>query len=211
MNVAIFGGTFDPVHRGHLAVARAARRRYKLGKIYFVPADIPPHKQRRPITAYHHRFAMLVLATQGEKGFVASLAEARDGEARPAPSYSISTVRRFRAQLAGRDRLFFIIGADAFLDIGKWHRAAELLQEVEFIIASRPGFSLADAARALPPTVRPKGLHLMPGVAQDISATQIRQALTQKRKLTRWLPSAVADYIHKEHLYEKAKRGLGRK
>lgn len=209
MNVAIFGGTFDPVHRGHLAVARAARRQYQLERIYFVPADIPPHKQRRPITPYQHRYAMLALATQGEKCFVASLMEAPGEKARRRPSYSIDTVRRFRAQLTRRDRLFFIIGMDAFIEIDTWHRGAELLQEVEFIIARRPGFSLADAAKALPRSVRPKGLHLLRGVAKDVSATQIRQAVAKGRGLTRWLPAAVAEFIVKEHLYER--HGPGRR
>src|SRR5512142_184488 len=110
MNVAIFGGTFDPVHRGHLNVARAAQKAYKLGRIYFVPADIQPLKQRQPDTPFYHRYAMLSLATQGEKAFIASLMEAPGEEARRTLSFTIETVRRFRATLAKSDRLFFLIG-----------------------------------------------------------------------------------------------------
>ena len=157
MNVAIFGGTFDPVHRGHVAVARAASERFKLGRIYFVPADIPPHKQKQPLTPYYHRFAMLALALAGEKNFVPSLLEAPEViQAEGAlASYSIDTVRRFKLGLKKSDKLFFLIGIDAFMDIAKWRSPVELLRECEFIVASRPGYSLADVARALPEELRP--------------------------------------------------------
>ena len=146
MNVAIFGGTFDPVHRGHLAVARAAQRACKLGRIYFVPADVPPHKQRLPITPFHHRYAMLALALRGQKAFIPSLIESRDdglgneaGRREPRPNYTIDTVRRFRKLLPKGDRLFFLIGIDAFVDLPTWYKPAELAKEVEFIVVSRPG------------------------------------------------------------------------
>ncbi|MBV9085858.1 MAG: adenylyltransferase/cytidyltransferase family protein, partial [Acidobacteriaceae bacterium] len=113
MNVALFGGTFDPVHRGHLAVARAALEKFGLKKILFVAADIPPHKVRVPITEYYHRYAMLTLATAGEKAFVPSMLEA-NGPGATQPSYSIETVRRFRRTLNKSDHLFFLIGIDAF-------------------------------------------------------------------------------------------------
>src|SRR3954469_20296290 len=105
MNVAMYGGSFDPVHKGHLAVARAAMERYALGKIYFVPADVQPLKRNTQSTAYYERFAMLALALAGEKDFVPSLLEApeviqRTGEL---ASYSIETVRRFKAGLKKSD------------------------------------------------------------------------------------------------------------
>jgi cytidyltransferase-related domain len=112
MNIALFGGTFDPIHRGHMAIARAARERFDLGMIYFIPADVPPHKQKAPISSFEHRYAMVALATAGEKAFVPSLLEAppryqnvlpfrddahlreRRESAHGGPSYSIDTVRR---------------------------------------------------------------------------------------------------------------------
>src|SRR5215467_13868982 len=106
MKIALFGGTFDPVHRGHLAVARAAAKKFKLDLIYFAPADIPPHKQKRRLTDFRHRFAMLALATAGDKRFVPSLIDAPTGK----PNYSVDTVRRLKAQLGKRDQLFFLIG-----------------------------------------------------------------------------------------------------
>jgi nicotinate-nucleotide adenylyltransferase len=229
MNVAIFGGTFDPVHRGHLAVARAAQQAFKLGRIYFVPADIPPHKQRQPVTPFYHRYAMLALALKGEPRFVPSLIEApsplsshsgRKGgvpEARRAPSYSIDTVRKFRALLPKRDRLFFIIGIDAFLDIATWRKPEELLREVEFIVVSRPGFSMAEAGSRLQalsfkntPTLAKTGLgrstrnipqvHLLEDVAEKASSTKVRAAASG-RAAKGLLDEAVVEYIRKEHLY----------
>jgi nicotinate-nucleotide adenylyltransferase len=225
MNVAIFGGTFDPVHRGHIAVARAAQKTYKLGRIYFVPADIQPLKQHTPTTPYYHRYAMLTLATRDEETFNPSLMEAPGKEVRRAPSFTIETVRRFRAQLPKSDRLFFLIGIDSFLTMRNWREPEALLREVEFIVTSRPGFSLADIARALPESMRPKDdvtkpfrhqpatgdlvvggvtLHLLAGVEENVSATRIRSSLAGGRGVSGFLDDAVAAYIAKMHLYKQS-------
>ena len=139
MNIGLFGGSFDPIHRGHLALAQAAASRYSLGQVLFVPANIPPHKQKQPLTAFVHRYAMVALATQEEKQFKPSLLEApecatgaatlgRAGERSSlAANYSIDTVRRVKQALKKSDRLFFLIGIDAFRDISKWHEARALL------------------------------------------------------------------------------------
>jgi nicotinate-nucleotide adenylyltransferase len=227
MNVAIFGGTFDPVHRGHLNVARAAQKAYSLGRIYFVPADIQPLKQRQPTTAYHHRYAMLALATRDEKAFIPSLMEAPGEEARRAPNFTIDTVRRFRAKLPKSERLFFLIGIDSFLTIADWREPEALLREVEFIVTSRPGFSLADIARALPKSMRPKDtvtkpfqhqpatgdlavggvrLHILADVEEKVSATEIRKAIASGRGVSRFVDDAVATYIAKMHLYKSNAR-----
>src|SRR5271157_1826686 len=157
MNIALFGGTFDPIHRGHLKVARAAAERFNLQEVWFVPADIPPHKRKAPITSYFHRYSMVSLAVAGNPDFLPSLLEAPEGEAHMErrPSYSIDTVQRVKSGLRKRDRLYFLIGIDAFRDIAKWYKAEELLRECEFIIAARPGYSLADVAESLPEGVRP--------------------------------------------------------
>ncbi len=226
MNVALFGGTFDPVHRGHLAVARAAQQAYGLGRIYFVPADIQPLKQRQPVTPFYHRYAMLVLATNDEKNFIPSLMEAPGEEARRTPSFTIDTVRRFCATLPKSDRLFFLLGVDSFLQIAAWREPEALLREAEFIVASRPGFSLADVAKALPESMRPKEpvtrlfehqpatgdlalggvtLHILAGVEENVSATQVRAAAASGRALDRLVGPAVAAYIRKMHLYKAAR------
>jgi nicotinate-nucleotide adenylyltransferase len=243
MNIGLFGGSFDPIHRGHLALAEAAASRYSLRQVLFVPASVPPHKQKQPLTAYIHRYAMVTLATQDEKQFKPSLLEAPElavAELRPAgqprvavptpgtANYSIDTVRRLKQTLKKSDRLFFLIGMDAFRDIAKWHEARTLLAECDFVIASRPGYSLQDVAESLPEGLRPpaavtrpfhkqpaKGdlvlpgvtLHLMEGVHHNISATTIRSAAAQGKPLARWLDPRVADYVRKHELYRTAKRG----
>jgi nicotinate-nucleotide adenylyltransferase len=233
MNIGLFGGTFDPIHLGHTALARAAMERCELGRIYFVPASVPPHKQTQPMASYSHRYAMVALATIGEKAFVPSLLEGpgtalpqvggKRSPGTPGANYSIDTVRRLKPKLKKADRLFFLIGIDAFNDIAKWHDAETLLRECEFIVASRPGYFLADIANALPETLRPKAavtkpfarqpakgdlvlpgvtIHLLDNVRQNISATVIREAVSAKRPLTKFVDPAVADYIKKTELYK---------
>jgi nicotinate-nucleotide adenylyltransferase len=234
MNIGLLGGTFDPIHLGHLALARAARDQFQLGRVLFVPANVPPHKTRQPLASYEHRYAMTVLATMAEKSFVPSLLEApgssvamvgaRKAGSAPlaAPNYSIHTVRCLKGTLKKADRLFFLIGIDAFKDIAKWYEAQALLKECAFIVASRPGYSLADVANSLPESIRPgaavtkpfakqpaKGdlvlpgvtVHLLDGVHNAISATSIREAAAAKRPLARFLDSNVAEYIRKMDLY----------
>jgi nicotinate-nucleotide adenylyltransferase len=233
MNIGFFGGTFDPIHRGHLALARAARERGNLSRILFVPAGIPPHKQSQPLSAFAHRYAMITLATAQEKDFAPSLLEAPQdsdrggsgkGKAPVAnPNYTIDTVRRFKQSFKKADRLFLLIGIDAFDEIAKWHRAEELFRECEFIVAGRPGYSLADVANALPESLRPrqeitrpfhkqaatgdlvlKGvtIHLLDEVYQPISSTTIREAAAAGKPLGRFVEPAVADYIKKMGLYK---------
>jgi nicotinate-nucleotide adenylyltransferase len=219
MKMALFGGTFDPVHLGHLAVARAAAEKFGLGRVYFTPADIPPHKQKKKLTDFQHRFAMLALATADDPRFVPSLLDAHTGQ----PNYSIHTVRRLKSTLKKTDKLYFLIGIDAFKDISTWRQPEELLEEVEFIVVSRPGHSLADVGRALPQSLRPTDLmlrtmrqqhsdgtialmgatvHLLGEVREKVSSTQIRAAANKPVKhISRYVPQLVAEYIKKEHLY----------
>lgn len=236
MKIALFGGTFDPIHRGHIEVARAAQEQVGLDRILFVPANMPPHKPNQPRVSFFDRYAMVVLATMPEKAFVPSLLEApienspqasatkkASNRASAAPSYSIDTVRRFKQSLKKSDRLFFLVGMDAFKDIAKWREPEALLRECEFIVASRPGFSLADVANALPQSIRPPAaaikpfakqlpagplvlrgatIHLLPNVQQPASATSVREAVAGKKSANRFLDPAVADYIRKEGLYK---------
>lgn len=229
MNIGLFGGTFDPVHRGHLALARAAMERCKLHKVCFVPANIPPHKQKRPLAPFVHRFAMVALATAGEKAFVPSVLEAPDEggpnrkERQEKPNYTIETVRRMKQSFKAADRLFLLIGIDAFDEIAKWHEAEALFRECEFVVAGRPGYSLADVANALPESLRPREevtrpfhkqkptgdmvlpgvtIHLMEDLHQPASATAIREAVAAGKPLGRFLEPSVADYIKKTGLYK---------
>ncbi|MGA1987179.1 MAG: nicotinate (nicotinamide) nucleotide adenylyltransferase [Candidatus Sulfotelmatobacter sp.] len=234
MNIGLFGGTFDPVHRGHLALARAAMEQCKLHRIHFVPANIPPHKQRQPLSPFVHRFAMLALATAAEKAFVPSLLEAPEEDGAPArknsskdrvekPNYTIDTVRRLKQSFKAADNLFLLIGMDAFAEIGKWHQSEALFRECEFVVASRPGYSLADVANALPESLRPRPevtrpfhkqpatgdlvlpgatVHLLADLRQPASATAIRQAAAAGKPLGRFVDAPVAEYIRKMGLYK---------
>jgi nicotinate-nucleotide adenylyltransferase len=220
MNIGLFGGSFDPIHRGHLALAQAAANHYALRQVLFVAANVPPHKQKPPVTAFIHRYAMVALATQDEQRFVPSLLEAPEWA--EGTNYSIDTVRRLKQTLKKSDRLFFLIGMDAFKDIAKWREARALLGECDFIVASRPRYSLRDVAESLPEDLRPpaavirpfhkqaaKGdlvlpgvtLHLLEGVHESVSATAIRAAAAHGKPLARWLDPRVADYIKKHGLY----------
>jgi nicotinate-nucleotide adenylyltransferase len=233
MNIGLFGGTFDPIHRGHMALARAARERCNLSRVLFVPADVPPHKQHQPLSAFAHRYAMIALATAQEKDFVLSLLEAPEefdpsgpgkSKTRVAkPNYTVDTAKRLKQTFKKADRLFLLIGIDAFADIANWHQPEALFRECEFVVASRPGYSLADVANALPASLRPrqevtrpfhkqaatgdlvlKGvtIHLLDEVYQPISSTTIRDAAAAGKPLGRFLEPAVADYIKKVGLYK---------
>lgn len=223
MNLCLFGGTFDPVHRGHLEIARAAAKKYKLQRVEFVVSDAPPHKRRQPITPYLHRYAMVALAVSGQKTFFPSTLEApQPCVSVPQVHYSIDTVRRVKRTLRKSDRLFFLIGMDAFAEIAAWRDAEALLRECEFIVVSRPGYRLADVGRALPPALQPAPqvlktlertkaagemvhagvtIHLLDGVNVPASATSIRKAAAQGRPLGRLVPPQVAEYIKKMNLY----------
>ena len=212
--IGIFGGTFDPVHRGHLVVARAALRRLKLDKLYFVPVGMPPHKQRKPRAAFRHRFAMLRRATAREPRFAVSRLEASGVH------YSIDTVRRMKRPLKKGDRLFFLIGIDAFRDIASWRQAEALVRECEFVVSVRAGWSLRDVSLTLPPSLRRSAgcyprrgrgmlkvdgvvIHLLSGVRAPVSATQVRAAARRGRPLAKWVPGPVAEYIRKKGLYRR--------
>jgi nicotinate-nucleotide adenylyltransferase len=235
MNVGLFGGTFDPVHRGHLALARAASERYKLNRILFVPANVPPHKQRQPLSAFPHRYAMIALATSQAKDFMPSLLEApeepgsgnssakKEKPHEAGPNYTIDTIGRLKQSFKKADRLFLLIGIDAFSDIATWHRSEALFRECEFVVASRPGYSLADVANALPLKLRPRveatrpfqkqaakgdlvlngvNIHLLDDIYQPISSTTIREIASAGKPLGRFVEPAVADYIKKTGLYK---------
>jgi len=197
LRIGILGGTFDPIHNGHLAVARAARRRYRLDLVYFIPCGQPPHKQRRGLSPFLHRFTMVALACAGEPAFVPSLLEAGPDLRGRQKSYSIDTVRRLR-RLAPRAKLYFILGVDAFLYLPKWKNIRQLVRLCDFIVTTRPGTDLRQAART---RMIGANVHFLPGVHVDVSASDIRRAAHRGRSLASLVPSAVAEYIGKMRLY----------
>lgn len=231
VNIALFGGTFDPVHRGHIVVAESAAERFELGKVLFVPSALPPMKQHQTFASFAHRIAMVALATNGHRTFVASDLEAQLYAETGKPNYSLETVRRLQKDLKKADKLYFLVGIDAFLSIAQWHRPVELLRECDFIVANRPGYSLADIAGALPEELRPRSavlkasgkstaglalpgavmafsgvtLHLLEDVSERVSSTQLRSAAASSgRRLESYVGDAVAEYIRKTHLYRSS-------
>jgi nicotinate-nucleotide adenylyltransferase len=196
LDTGLFGGTFDPIHNAHLAVARAAREAFALSRVLLVPAAVPPHKLGRLPERWDHRFRMVELACAGEQAL-----EASDLESGSSRSYSIETIERLKAGMAPADRLFFIIGADAFDEVQTWHRWRDVVAAVEFIVVTRPGhdYAIPEGAR-----VRPLG-----SVNMTVSSSQIRQMLA-RRQQPEELPPAVFDYIREHGLYGfgSACRGL---
>ena len=186
MRLAIFGGTFDPVHCAHLAVAREAAARFGLDRVLFVPAARPPHKAGITHAGYGDRVRMVELACAGEPRFEVSRLE--EGTVR---SYSIETIEKARA-LFPADELFFIIGADAFAEIETWRRWQEVVESVIFVVVSRPGhdYEIPTASKVL----RLDGLDL------PVSSSAIRRSLAAGGAPDAVAP-AVLDYIRAHRLY----------
>ncbi|MGB6199633.1 MAG: nicotinate-nucleotide adenylyltransferase [Candidatus Acidiferrales bacterium] len=220
--IALFGGTFDPVHSGHIAVARAALRRFHLDRIYFIPCGRPPHKRGRELAPFPHRYAMVALACAGEDRLVASLAEAGKDLAGREVFYSADTVRRFlRKTREPSDHLYFMMGADSFLQIKTWHTPEILLGLCDFIVASRPGFASSTLRRAVPPSVLPPAredlaprgagilslrrstVFLLDSVLSPVSATDVRNRVKHGRSIRGLVPASVEEYITRQGLYQR--------
>ena len=219
MNIALFGGTFDPIHNGHLQAAKEAARRFGLNRVLFVPSGNPPHKRHHRLTPYIHRFAMVALACAGEQKFVPSLLEAPRPDGRL--QYSIDTARAVRQTLGARDRLFFLIGLDAFYDLQQWKEPERLLALVEFIVVSRPGFRIDHLLAALPPrlahsprwdkrtgtvTFGESRVHVLGGLHVPVASSEIRRQLRGGRSVTGLISPLVEEYILKTKFYKPATR-----
>lgn len=189
MRIALFGGTFDPIHSAHLQIAREAARQFHLNRVWFIPASRPPHKSGATSAPYEDRYRMVELACAGEPMFAASRIE--EGEE---TSYSIGTIERVRASLGKADRLYFLIGADAFAEIQTWRRWRDVVASVEFIVVSRPGgsYEVPDGAR----------VHPLEGVSLPVSSSEIRRRLAAGDDRVE-VPAAVMAYIRAHQLYRK--------
>lgn len=216
--VGILGGTFDPVHRGHLVIATAARERFALDTVLFIPAAQPPHKLHAPLAPFVDRVAMLRLALAGKEGFAISEME-RD---RPGPSYSIDTLKELRQQLGEGVRLFFCIGMDAFRDLPSWKEYAELFHYADFVVVERPesgGIGLAEFIASALPGFRPAGagewleeygggrIHALAMPDVPVSSTQIRERVVRGESLVGLVVETVGDYITRHDLYRGGNHG----
>ncbi len=215
-SIALFGGSFDPVHVGHLAVARSALRRFHLDEVHFVPAGRHPFKSKQHLTPFPHRYAMLSLACAEHPHYVPSLAEAGDDASGLHIHYSVDTVRHFRRQLRHpHDRLYFITGVDSFLEIPVWRDYETLLGLCDFIVASRPGFKMDALRLVIPPELLAKeqprdrhtialhktGVHLLDTVVSHVSSTEIRRRAHRRQSIHGLVPVRVEEYILKQALY----------
>ena len=187
MKLAIFGGTFDPIHEAHLAIARAAADRFHLDRVLFVPAFHPPHKHGVTHAPYEDRVRMAELACAIDPRFEVSRLE--EGTAR---SYSIDTIGKVQSRLAPGDELYFLIGADAFSEIRTWHRWPEVARGVRFLVVSRPGHQYG-----VPPEV---SCDRIDQVALPVSSSTIRRQLASGARPD-GIPPAVLEYASAHHLY----------
>jgi nicotinate-nucleotide adenylyltransferase len=195
--VGLLGGTFDPIHVGHLLIAEIARHALSLDQVIFVPAGDPPHKGET-VTDAQHRYAMVLLATASNESFAVSRREIE----RCGPSYSLATVREFRQELGPQSELFFIAGADAVLEIRTWYRWEELLRECRFIALARPGFDMRALEAALPADLLAQ-VHLLPAPGFDLSSTMIRERVERGEPVRYLVPEAVETYLRKHGLYRQ--------
>ena len=218
--IALYGGTFDPPHAGHIAVARGVLRWFALDEVWLIPAFLAPHKRHtKPPTPAWHRYAMLALATQDDPNIRVSTIEL-DAPTKP---YTVETLTRLTVELKDTARLFFVMGVDSWLDIKTWRDWKQVLRLANHIIVARPGYNWDDShltpeirsriinlrgrqPQTISASVDKKNCHIYAtdAVQQDVSATEIRAAV-RAGKRAEWLPlvaPAVAGYIDKYGLYE---------
>jgi nicotinate-nucleotide adenylyltransferase len=197
MRIALYGGTFDPVHIGHLEIARRVSRVFEIDKVVFIPAQVAPHKVGRPVTEPIHRYAMLALATQADPRLVVSTFELDAPDRR----YTVDTVAHFQRELGDSNEFFFIMGADSWSEITTWRDWERLLTMINHIVVTRPGFESSKSH------VGELGERVVftDDVMLDISATNIRRMASEGRyeDLAGLLPGPVLEYIRKYQIYRE--------
>jgi len=188
MRIGILGGTFDPVHEGHLYLARKVSGILSLEKIIFIPTYLPPHKKNIRIASAAHRYNMLKLAVKNNKKFEASDIEIK----RKHRSYSIETMRQLRRKYGPCAEIFFITGSDSLRELDTWRRFREMLGLCRFVVVKRPHFKLKGALQRF---------IVLRINARDISSTDIRHRIKKSLPITKLVPKKVRDYIQRHRLY----------
>jgi nicotinate-nucleotide adenylyltransferase len=187
MKIGILGGTFNPIHIGHLILAEEAREKLKLDKIIFVPTYLPPHKDDADIASAKDRLTMVKLAIKGNRYFsVSDMEIKRDGR-----SYTIDTIKEFK-KIFPNDELYFIIGSDLLNYLNDWKDLGDIIKMVKFITATRPGYPLEKI---------PSYITTIPIRAVDVSGYEVRRAIKENRSFRYLVPEAVSNYIRKKRLY----------
>ncbi len=233
MRLGIMGGTFDPIHLGHLRAAEEIYWAFGLDRIIFVPAARPPHKDEVVVASALHRYEMVSLATVFTPYFTVSSIEIT----RPGKSYSVETVREFQKMSGPNTSLYFVVGVDAFLGMSGWRHARELVGLARVIVTARPGWRLDEVERLLTPEQRkilgqptfrylkisdidperverefePRQVLLVEVVSLDIASREIRQLVEQGRSIRHLVPDTVAAYMAKNRLYQRSQPVRSRK
>lgn len=187
MKIGILGGTFNPVHIGHLILAEEAREKIGLDKIIFVPTYLPPHKNNSEIASASDRFEMIKTAISKNKSFLVSDIEIK----RQGKSYTIDTIREFKKKYP-KDELYFISGSDVLKYLEDWKDLSEILKIVKFVVATRPGYPL----EKIPSYISTVSIR-----AVDVSAFEIREAIKENKSFRYLVPEPVSGYITKKKLY----------
>lgn len=201
MRIALFGGTFDPPHRGHLGAATLAAEAFHLDRVLFAPVGVQPLKEGRPTTPFAHRLAMVRLACKEDKRFEPSLIDSP----RPngAPNYTVDTLSTLQQRFPAAT-LFSIVGADSFLSLPHWKEPHRLLALAEWIVISRPGSPLSDLSSLnLTPEER-RRVHCIETMHDEVSATELRRRLAAGEECTGLVTPAVSQYIRQHGLYRTA-------
>jgi nicotinate-nucleotide adenylyltransferase len=208
--LGLLGGTFDPIHLGHIETVLAAQRALGLSPVLLVPARIPPHRQQGPAASTFHRFAMAAIAASE----LEDVAVSEDELGAEGPSYTSLTLERMAQRGLEPGQIFFITGADAFAEIESWHRFPEVLDLAHFVVVSRPGVPSAAMPERLPALAgryreatrtgavpsRP-AVFLVEAPTPDVSSTEVRDRLRTGRSITGLVPRGVETHIHRHHLY----------
>ena len=189
MKIGILGGTFNPVHIGHLILAEETRQACALDKVFFVPANVPPHKDSGDIIESYHRLTMVKLAIEENPYFAVSDMEIKRG----GRSYTIDTVKAFK-NLNPKDEIYFIIGSDLFKYLDEWKDLSEIIGLVKFVVAQRPGYPFKN----LPSHIKTVDIH-----ALDISGFEIRECIKKAKSIRYFVPERVLSYIEKNKLYRQ--------
>ena len=196
MKIGILGGTFDPIHNGHLALAKGALSELGLDQVLFMPSGAPPHKAMRPVAAAQDRFQMVKLALEGKTLFQVSRMEID----RPGPAYTIDTLRLLRAQFGRHAEFVFLVGTDCLAGLGTWYCFGELVKLCRFTVISRPGF----------PTQRaPAGVHFIQFPTPELSSSELRLGISRGEDVRSRIPQRALDYILKRGLYKNLSRSQG--
>jgi len=196
LRIGIMGGTFDPIHYGHLVTAEEALVQFNLDKVVFMPTGTPVRKTHREVTPAEHRYLMTVIATASNPDFEVSRMEVD----RPGPTYTVDTMLALRADFGPETDLFFITGADAVWEILTWKDSEVLADVCSFIAATRPGYDLSRFSRDDADRMH---VEFMEVPALAISSTDIRRRVAERRPIRYLLPEAVAAYIRKNRLYAR--------